>query len=391
VEGAPATAKFLAQDHPSWFLDPFNLKTGRTGSDGDLIVTLKEQWAFGRAVGDAPASGDGVTPVSGQSSVTPSKQLTNPYLASGGGPRNRAVALLMDGPATRDRNSKAIVDMGADAMQVKSAVDKCDWDRPVFEGGTTFGAANDPTKIGDDANAIGHECQPETVDIPFTIAALFNLGVQPQNIATQARFLNEAFIPDVGFRPTEEIVEDAPPPDPPPPPDPEPIIIINNDVQVIPVRPPKDPFPFHGLLRRLSARVTDAKGRAASKAGRGAKLSTIEVRGDFGKPQTLVRLTFYKPGRKAASGGRTRMVAIARFKPFTVKRGPVKLRLQVPDQFAPTHLGLVVQEVKAIRATTAANGKPASVLKPIGAKGGGIVQIGDAPLLHRTAGAGRRK
>ncbi len=89
-------------------------------------------------------------------------------------------------------------------------------------------------------------------------------------------------------------------------------------------------------------------------------------------------LTFYKQGKKAGASGKRRLVAIARFKPFAVKRGPVKLRLQVPAQFAPTFLGLVVQEVDEAGQT-------------VGAQSGGIVPIGQAKLLHTRAKLPTRK
>jgi hypothetical protein len=248
--------------------------------------------------------------------------------------------------------------------------------------------ANDPSKLADDAAAPGHECQPETVDIPLSIAAIFDLPVPARQIAAQARFLNEAFTPPVGF-PDEEEELPPPPEEPPPPPPPPPVIIIDNTVEVIPVRPPKDPFPFKGLLRRLRAQVTDAKGRPPRRAKRGTRFTTIEVRGDFGKPVSIVRLTFYKRAASRTGARRSGLEAIAQFKPFTVKRGPAKLRLRVPKQFRPVAIGLVVQQVRKVGSATATDGDALEKLKPVGKPRGGIARLAGARLLHRRKGGGR--
>jgi len=236
---------------------------------------------------------------------------------------------------------------------------------------------------GDDASARGHECQAETVDVPLSIAALLEARVPAKQIASQGRLLKEA-IPTLKIGEDEEDLGPPPPPDPEPPPPPPPVIISRNSVQVIPAKKPKDPFPFHGLIRRLKARVVDTKGRPLAKTSRGAKLTSIEVSADFGKPKSIVRLTFYKRGRKGSEGVARRLVAIAKFKPFAVKRGPAKLRLRVPDQFAPQYIGIAIQEVQTIAKTgAAADGRAKTVEKPIGRKAGGIATIDNAEWLHR--------
>ena len=368
----PGWAQTLG-DHQSWYLDPLS-GTKRTGAGGDLIVTLKPGWAFGRAVATEPAR---VTPSLVPNPVTPG-DLDNPYNASAGGPRNRSIALLMDGPTSLVRQVKG------SWLATKSSAEN-----PLTAGGCSdaagqgFKTANDPAKVGDDADARGHECQAETVDIPLSIAALLQARVPAKQIAQQGRLLKEA-IPTLKLGDDDEDLGPPPPPEEPPPPPPPPIIISRNSVQVIPAKKPKDPFPFHGLIRRLKARVVDMKGRPLSAARRGATMTSIEVSADFGKPQSIVRLTFYKRGRKGSKGVARRLVAIAKFKPFPVKRGPAKLRLKVPAQFAPQYIGISIQEIVTVAKTGAAStGNAKSIEKPVGPRAGGIAAIDNAEWLHR--------
>jgi hypothetical protein len=343
----------LSSAHPSWYL----------GGKGDLLVTLKPGWAFGRAVSTQPAA------VAPTLAASKDGELDNPNLASAGGPRNRAIAMLMDGPTSIVRQ------VPGTAMAVKATAEN-----PAAcsdAGGVTFARANASGAVGDDANARGHECQAETVDVPLSIAALLSVAVPARQIADQGRLLKEA-IPTLKPPGDDEDLGPAPEDPPPPPPPPPPVIISRNSVQVIPARRPKDPFPFHGLIQRLKARVVDSKGRPLALTRRGGKLTSIEVSADFGKPQSIVRLTFYKRGRKGTGGVAKRLVAIAKFKPFAVKRGPAKLRLRVPDQFAPQYIGIAIQEV-----VTVARSAGKTVQKPVGRKGGGIAAIDNAEWLHR--------
>jgi hypothetical protein len=371
-------ADALLKKHPSWYLDPL-VKDKRTGVGGDLLVILKPGWAFGRAVATGPVPIPSVV----SSSVPARPELDNPYLASAGGPRNRSIAMLMNGPTRLVRQVKNDAMRAKDYTENPATADGC------HDAGLAFGKSNAQAGIGDDAAAKGHECQAETVDIPLSIATLLQVSVKANQIAAQGRLLKEAIPslkvpePDVDLGPQEE-------PDPGPPPAPPPVIIERNSVQVIPARRPKDPFPFKGLIQRLRARVVDSKGRPLAKTRRGAKMTGIEVSADFGKPQSIVRLTFYKKGRKRSGGVARRLVAIARFKPFTIKRGPAKLRLRVPDQFAPQYIGVSVQQVVTIgRTGAAATGNAKTVEKPIGPKAGGIAAIDDAKWLHQRK-RGRR-
>jgi hypothetical protein len=340
----------------------------------------KSSWAFGRAVATGPVP---IPTVVGKDTVKPGPDLDNPYLASAGGPRDRPIALLMNGPPTLVRQVKTDTMHAKDYSESPGTADGC------HDGGLSFSKANTPGAAGDDAAAKGHECQAETVDIPLSIAALLRVSVKADQIAAQGRLLKEA-IPSLKVDEPQEDTGPLPEPDPGPPPAPPPVIIERNSIQVIPTRRPKDPFPFQGLIQRLRARVVDSKGRPLAKTRRGAKMTGIEVSADFGKPQSIVRLTFYKKGRKRSGGVARRLVAIARFKPFTIKRGPAKLRLRVPDQFAPQYIGVSVQQVVTVgRTGAAATGNAKTVEKPIGPKAGGIAAIGDAKWLHQRK-RGRR-
>jgi Type I phosphodiesterase / nucleotide pyrophosphatase len=355
----------LAELHETWALNPLTAAGAPTGAGGQLVVTLEPGWAFGRVQERRPDVLE-----------APVAEATNPYPASSGGPRNRAIAMLMNGPSERAALDHTVRQGPAGGMPVKDrseAPPDCG-----ATSGVTLANANAAATMADDAAAPGHECQAETVDLALSIAALLELGTEGVPLAPQARFLNEAFTPALG---PEVVVdtEEPPLPDPPPPPAPEPIVITRGSLQVITPPPPKDPFPYRGLIRRLRALVTDATGKPFALARRGSTLSTIQVQADFGKTESLVTLTFY---RRQGAGRRARLSAIARFKPFSVKRGPVRLRLRIPARFRPTHLGVSVQQVE-----TAADGSK----QPVGRPGGGIAQITDARRLHARKGAARRR
>ena len=349
----------LTQLHATWYLNPLTIDGVPSGAGGQLLVTTKPGWAFGRTT---PGQ------VSDDATDTDryAAEATNPYLASPGGPRNRAIALIMNGPKGGNQTVRQVEN---GQMWVKAGPDgSCG-----TQQGVEAEIANGPSKMADDANAPGHECQPETVDVAVSLAAMLNVPVGAQQ-APQARFLNEAFTPPLG----QKVVDDGPDeviPDLEPPPEPEPIIIRSSALRVVPPRPPRDPFPYRGLVRRIRVAVTDSKGKRWTKARRGTRLSSIRVKADFGKPTSLVTLTFYKRLRQASGRPGGKLYAIARFKPFPVRRGPVELKLRIPSQFRPTHLGVSVREVR--------DGAPA------GEPGGGIARIADANRLHRVK-RGRR-
>jgi hypothetical protein len=388
----------VAGKFPSWHLDATDDKGNRTGASGDLVVTLNRGWATGRAVGNPAALQTNTPPFS------------NPYTGSAGGPQERAVAALIDGPsqsgalggnqAVRSVDSLAPggsanglpyypVSTGSvdpsDPSHPPSAADpKCP-DSPTDPNG--LNCANRPADVVDDANAPGHEAQPETVDFVPTIQALMQLSFDTAD-QLQGRYLQEAFIDKLSVRcddcEAQQVAIEEPPPPPPPPPPP---------VEVI---QPKG-FDFYGLVRDLTARVVDSRDRPYSKARPGALMSTIRLEGDFGKPKAAVTLTFYRAGG-AARSSRLHLKSIARFDPFVVKRGHVKIRLKIPPLFKPTYIGVTVREVAS---GGSGQGHAATVpcssiktRKPVkfqctGPARGLLVPIADATRLNKRKGAAR--
>jgi hypothetical protein len=109
---------------------------------------------------------------------------------------------------------------------------------------------------------------------------------------------------------------------------------------------------------------------------------------------SAVTLTFYREIRAGASRAarRTNLKAIARFDPFAVKRGHVRMRLKIPPLFKPTYIGVTVQEITRVHA--ASNGRSpvqCTTIKPkkplkfmcVGPKAGRIPRIVDARRLHQ--------
>lgn len=86
------------------------------------------------------------------------------------------------------------------------------------------------------------------------------------------------------------------------------------------------------------------------------------------------------------------LVPLARFDPFTVKRGEVELKLKVPPAYRPSHIGMTVQEVRKMtpqereraRKRMEDRDKPLFPYVAFGSKDGGIVPIDDAKFLHRV-------
>jgi hypothetical protein len=211
--------------------------------------------------------------------------------------------------------------------------------------------------------------------------------------------------------PAQDIV--VPPPPPPPPPPPE--------------------YDFYGLLRDVTATVSDANGCDWAEAKAGTKLDFLKVEADFGKELEALTLTFYSklpaatapqqrriahkaawrfaraaaaPAKKCGPAnaeattsvvrssrtGALQLKTVAQFKAFTVKRGHVVLKLLVPDQFKPDHVGMIAQEAKQVAARgKAADGTPLPNFVAFGAKAGGIYPIKDASRLHARKSAARGK
>ena len=359
-----------------WDIDSVGKDGLPDGTSGDLLVTILAPWAAGRAIN---VDSDN-TPVS----ATRPPDATNPYNGSSGGPANRAIAALINGPGEIIRQ----VGPGSWAA-VTPAPDKGCTD-PTHPNSPTSGispaiANADP---GDDTQAPGHECQAETIDFAPTIAGLLEVGLAPDQIAPQARFLNESLIKPLSPPHDEELDDPVPDDVEPPPPPPE---VIEAPPVVIEEPPPApDPFPFYGLVRNLRARVVDDRRRAWTAASPGSLMSSIEVRGDFGRPQALVTLTFYRVVKPRDAQGKVRssrihLASIARFKPFLLRRGPQILTLKIPAQFAPTYIGIAVQEVVDTDqvAKTTTGGKASVVKSPVGPSKGAIVSVSDARHLHQ--------
>jgi hypothetical protein len=396
TQGTPDT---VAAKHPSWHLDARDPDSkARTGTSGDLVVVLEPGWATGRAAGTPNPGG----------TLQVSQPWSNPYTASSGGPRERAVAALINGPLKSDdpgavRNLDTFAP-GANYYPVSNkSVDPKDHNNPPPANdpacpgsgtdpstATDFGGlacANSPENVGDDAGTTGHEAQPVTVDFAVTISALMKVPFDSHPEQLQGRVLQEAFLNGLA---TPCVGEDCdpPPPEPPPPAEPEPL--PPPPVEVI--RPPG--FNFHGLVRRLKARVVDGDNHTYPQAKPGALMSTVRLAGDFGKEEAAVTLTFYRKVRAGQSHAAsvTHLRAIARFDPFAVKRGHVVMRLKIPPVFKPTYVGLTVQEITRVHA--ASNGRSpvqCTTIKPkkplkfmcVGPKAGRIPRIVDARRLHQ--------
>jgi hypothetical protein len=378
------------------------------GGDANTVAAKHPTWHLGTGPAEMVLMGRGWAAAPLAPSVSPSSPSpdtsspTNPYPATDGGPRNRAVAALIDGPRTLVRqingpnpdgswdgrdpvtNGPATGDPNSQTPQFQSA--------PASASGSSTTAAPAVNQAnanpGDDANAKGHEQQPATVDFMPTIAALMQ-------ISTTGNQLDGSII-EVPWTHLLSAVSDfqdigvaLPPPEPPPLPPPE----------IVPPPPPPPSYDFHGLLRRLRARVgTVAHGHfvPARKTRPGTRLEYIDLSADFGKPLTAVTLTLYRPGTKAAGGaagsGRRQLVTLARFLPFTVPRGPgVELRFRVPAQLAPTAIGVLVQEAFVSQPRPhKPGGKPEPNFHGAGPTGGGIVTLEDAGLLHKRSPARHR-
>lgn len=508
VEPDPTTGSdenTLEKVHPTWKLDHVNVQTGeRSGIGGDLIVVMHPGWAVGRVL---PTDTQG----------TEGLEVSNPFTASSGGPRNRAIPVVVNGPANTVKQVDGERGDGRYPVTTETEPECNGQGAERFTGPTALAQANESP--GDDVDDPGYECQPETVDVLPTLAALIGVGIPEEQFS--GRFLQEAFFPRLAFPVEEEdLGEVVEPPPPPPPPSPPPVEIV--------VEPPKDPFDFHGLIRRLRARVVDSRGRPVSQSRPGTRLSSLELEADFGRPLSEVTLTFYQrksvaerrraairkqrrwerslrrlraearrdgwtrerrargrrlerlverteaalafirkqrrwkrsldriraearrdswtrarrvrarrlkrliaraPAtgkqrrwkrslsriraearrdgwtrvrrvrarrlkrlieRESSRAPRSQLEARARFKPFTVERGHVTLKLKIPRRFEPTHIGVTVQEARLLPKDSRRE-KDEPGFEGFGDKGGGIVGIRNASRLHTVKGGERKR
>lgn len=338
------TTDTVAREHPSWYLeDHVDSDTKeRTGTNGDLVIVTEEGWATGKI---APTLDEALSPEL--------EHLTNYGTASYGGPRNRAVAALVNGDPQIVRQVRA--PGGGGRYPVAAEPDTGQFNpNPRPKHAPTQGSPVDFDAVqaanadpADDANAPGHERQPETFDFLPTIAALLRVSVPSDQLHDESRFLQEAFNRQLGFISFEEDIGEALPDDPPPPQLPD---IIGKAAPG---------FTFKGLMQRLRALVADRRGRVTRclrnprpqeyekdclRTKKRAGLSNIVVAADFGRPRTLVKLTFYRKLRR--KGKRMFLRTTATFDPFPICRGPAQLNLKIPKLFKPTHIGVTVQEAR---------------------------------------------
>jgi hypothetical protein len=379
------------------------------------MVVLKPGWAAGVLVpmkdADKTTNPDPTTIYGGPTDNGSASRIENPYVGTDGGPRNRSIAAIINGPSGIVQQVRSTTSYPASTQPVDP--DNCPPDVPVDQV-----VADPNVDPSDDANLPGHLCQAETVDFAPTIAAL--LGVAVPSTQLGGRFLKEAFKIQLGLPQEEEI----PPPqkdDAPPPPE-EP------DVHIPEPPPPPKGFDFDGLLRGLTATVVDVNGCTWDTAPSGAHMDYLRIEADLGKQLESTTLTFYQrkatPAGTATRRGKTRgaftaaagagprskcvtprssarahaaaapprppLSAIARFKPFALKRGHVLLRLRIPDLYKPTHVGIFVQEARKLSVPQVGpDGQPGPTFEPFGPAAGDIVEIADAAHLHAVKPGGR--
>lgn len=484
----------VAEAHPDWHLDHKNVPQTEprtatpSGRSGDLLVVMNPGWGAGKAV---PAESD-------LDLTDTTNLLTNPYPASTGGPRNRAVAAIINGfggaggvRPLRGSAPGSSFDRYPVAGEAQGTADEPVCDAPPLPGGPlSLGDANATPE--DDANAIGHECQAEVLDFAPTAAALLRIAMPADQIC--GRLLNEAF--NSPLTPQQD-QDEAPvafftagPVTPPEgqefpqsdknvsfefdvEPDTRTVIdcgeetVIENTAEckldsaeyaactspaqigplakgiheycvravsgdLISAEPEcakfevVDFFDFDGLLRDLRAKVTDFQGNTFARAPRKRVLNRIQISADYGRPLSAVTLTLYRQSRGkklcgsgvfrpkaavAAKGSRKAaarsvsaskaagcpLTGLARFKPFKIDRGHVDLRLRIPRDYRPTHVGVTVQQIllKPLTAAQQAACKKSQSLfclyQPTGTAEGGIVRIAGARKLHATKGKAKKK
>ncbi|MDX6632304.1 MAG: hypothetical protein QOG26_309 [Solirubrobacterales bacterium] len=197
----------------SWHLDSIDFDadrdpSGPTGISGDLLVVLKPSWATGKAV-----------PTQAELTEQADNAITNPYLASPGGPRNRAIAAIINGPTTLkgEAQAKGVRQVAAGSYYPVFNSDppggqigpfcrdsQAEHDAPKFPANDVTAANADPS---DDTEAVGHNCQAELVDFAPSIASLLRVSMNAEQIA--GRPLNEAFVNDLA-NPCQECIPQIP-------------------------------------------------------------------------------------------------------------------------------------------------------------------------------------
>ena len=379
---APATLPegtgVLSERHPNWHLDHVNRDadgnpTGSTRRSGELLIVTKPGWGAGAAV--SVQDEGGVAPTGAEA--------PDPYIGVPGGPRNRAVAAIVNGPG----GGEGVRQVEPRRYPVTTSSVNCE--EPTANPTAKYrslGEANAHPE--DDTGAASNECQAENVDFAPTIGALLQVGIDSEQLG--GRFLQEAFFRELAF-PGIEVLEEPPPP--PPPPEPK-VVVLPAPPPPLAPRPPRT-WRYSGLMRGMRAWVGDRRGHLYPRVRRGAKLDYLILRADFGKPLAAVKLTFYQrvesdaQARDARERRRTVVKTLATFKPFSVRRSRrAKLTLKVPEIFEPTHVGVVVRRARRLtrREFLAAKrrheGEDVPNFRPYGARAGGIYRVRYARRLH---------
>lgn len=231
--GTPNTTDTVAARHPTWHLDARDLMSGaRTRASGDLIVELGRGWAVGRTAGMSYQGG------------LPGQPATNTSTASSGGPQERAVAALINGPNQGAQGAVRNLDTFGSAKYYPVSpgpVDPSDHNNPPPVPAPTawpcpdtttdpggLACANTPANVPDDADDPGHEAQPVTVDFALTISALMQLPFESHPDQLQGRVLQEAFVNEL----SKPCVGNC---DPPPPPSCFDVAALTLNTQSVPV------------------------------------------------------------------------------------------------------------------------------------------------------------
>ena len=372
----PNLLSFYEKQQGSWHLNALNpLGPNNTppfassGAGGQMVVQLSPGWAAGPLVGVGYTSSGAITfggaipePVS---PVGMAADAVDPYLASGGGPRDRAVAAIVNGPAsatagdpvvqfpdatlgqsgtgdglapamsnynqsqdaTRNVCDPAGFMMGHATYQDQApstsgsspsgpslAVDQANADPgndSAAFGSPEFNSQSDSYVPGPGGAGTGFECQAQTIDFALTIEGLQGIQNPVPPEQADARFLDEAFAKCVGGLAPPNTASGplcgfAP-------------SLGNGNVQqvVVPppvvlpppvtiVIPPKLPpaYDFHGLIRNVQAQVVDQHNNTVPFAPPGAYLSSIRITADFGKPESEVTITLYHGSSQRAASRR---------------------------------------------------------------------------------------
>jgi hypothetical protein len=158
------------------------------------------------------------------------------------------------------------------------------------------------------------------------------------------------------------------------------------------------------IIKQASAGLKGDRKRCAKeedKAKRQACGYEVKTRAKFEKSKKRSCVNVLSKRLRAARAGQKRavrkalnapcLVPLARFDPFTVKRGEVELKLKVPSAYSPSQIGMTVQEVRKMSAEERAQAradqedkdKPLFPYVPFGPKAGTIVSISDAETLHQ--------